>query len=62
MLLLKLGILLFLAELAQIVKNFEKKKNLEALSEQNFSNKLIKIHKLSLSVLLPVVVYVYLKV
>ena len=36
--------------------------NLEALSEQNFSNKLIKIHKLSLSVLLPVVAYVYLKV
>ena len=36
--------------------------NLEALSKQNFSNKLIKIHKLSLSVLLPVVVYVYLKV
>ena len=62
MLLLKLGILLFLAELAQIVKNFEKKMNLEALSEQNFSNKLIKIHKLSLSVLLPVVAYVYLKV
>ena len=62
MLLLKLGILLFLAELAQIVKNFEKKMNLEALSEQNFSNNLIKIHKLSLSVLLPVVVYVYLKV
>ena len=36
--------------------------NLEALNEQNFSNKLIKIHKLFLSVLLPVVAYVYLKV
>ena len=46
-LLLKLGILLFLSELAQkvrIVKNFEKNMNLEALNEQNLSNKFIKIH------------------
>ena len=46
-LLLKLGILLFLSELAQkvrIVKNSEKNMNLEALNEQNLSNKFIKIH------------------
>ena len=59
---LKLGILLFVSELAQkvkIVKNFEKKKkkNLEALSEKNLSNKFIKNSLTFLIGALPVAAY-----